>query len=337
MGTPMSKKSIVASFSALASDTSPALEVKSDIARFSAVLSPRVGAGVIGATQRSLTDIRVERDRLAAMLEEGGVTSVDPESVDPSPFPDRLPDDDDQSFEAFKQLFAMEGQKVPVQLRPHPDQVGRYQIVYGHRRWRAAKSLGIALKACITRLSDAELVVAQGIENAVRQDLSWIEKALFAWRMEQAGVRARDIRAALAVDDPELARFRAVCRSVGEPVISAIGRAPGIGRPRWVSFSTLLDGNETKRALVLKTLAAAKGVSSDIRYGQAVAALDHAPVDEQRCLPLVAPDGSALGKAEFAKGVIRLKMSKAHAQAFASFMERELPGLLLKFGKGLEP
>ncbi|MFX8852474.1 ParB N-terminal domain-containing protein, partial [Acinetobacter baumannii] len=89
-----------------------------------------------------------------------------------------------------------------------------FQVIYGHRRWRAAKDLGLLVKAIVVAYDDRELAIAQGIENAARQDLSWIEKALFAFRMEDAGVKARDIRAALSIDDAELARFRSVTRAI---------------------------------------------------------------------------------------------------------------------------
>ena len=59
-------------------------------------------------------------------------------------------------------------------------------------------------KVILTELTDAELVVAQGIENAARQDLSWIERALFVDRMDKAGIKPRDIRAALWSTTPSL-------------------------------------------------------------------------------------------------------------------------------------
>ncbi len=158
------RRSIVSSFSAFAGPASPqpeagedAPERKSgfDLARLSARPAARVGAGVIGATQRTLTDIREERDRLLAQVEAGGVIEVDPAAVDPSPLPDRLPDDDASAFEALKRSLAEEGQKVPVELRRHPAKPGRYyQLVYGHRRWRAAQELGIRLKAIVGDLDD---------------------------------------------------------------------------------------------------------------------------------------------------------------------------------------
>ena len=231
-------KSIIANFGALSSappDEPSSKELSEATAQRP---SPRVGAGIIGATQRSLAEIREERDRLLALVESGGaVQEVDPELVDPSPFPDRLDDDNAESFEDFKKRLASEGQKVPVQLRPHPVQDGRYQIIYGHRRWRAARELGRKIRAVVATLSDAELVIAQGIENSDRQDLTWIERALFAWRMDEQDIKPRDIKAALSIDDAELARLRQVLRHVPIDVIEAIGRAPKIGRPRWMSLA----------------------------------------------------------------------------------------------------
>ena len=229
--TKQQRRSIISSFSALTApasldaETGPAtgqLEQKHDMRIAGSVTAgsaptpvPRVGAGVIGATQRTLTDIREERDRLLAQVEAGGWLEVDPAFIDPSPFPDRLPDDDAAAFAALKQTMAEDGQKVPVELRRHPEKPGRFQIVYGHRRWRAALELGIKLKAFVADLSDREMVIAQGIENATRQDLTWIEKALFVHQMDEAGIKARDIRAALVVDDSEINRFRTVCRTLG--------------------------------------------------------------------------------------------------------------------------
>jgi len=250
-----SGRSILANFGSFSKpETAP--DSPSPPARADAPTQPaaRVGAGVIGATQRSLAELRGERDRLQALVDAGGGSELDPSSIDPSPFPDRLPDDSQVDFEALRKLVADEGQKVPIQVRRHPTVSGRYQVVYGHRRWRAALDLGIKVKATVVALSDSELVVAQGIENAARQDLSWIERALFAWRMDQAGIKARDIRAALSVDDPELARLRAVCRAVPVEVIEAIGRAPKAGRPRWVALATAIGEDSAALDRVRKTL-----------------------------------------------------------------------------------
>ena len=293
----------------------------------------RVGAGVIGATQRSLSELREERDSLRALVDAGGGSEIDPKLIDPSPFPDRLPDDSDADFEALKKLILEEGQKVPIQVRRHPIAEGRFQVVYGHRRWRAASDLGIKVKATILALSDSELVVAQGIENAARQDLSWIERALFAWRMDEAGIKARDIRAALSIDDPELARLRSVCRTLPVDVIEAIGRAPKVGRPRWVALASVVSEDEAALGRVRKTLSDDKVLQrpSDDRFKLALAAVKKPAGRHRSQVEIRSPAGKVVGKVTFSSGDVRFAVSTDHAPAFSSFVEDELPALLEKF------
>jgi ParB family chromosome partitioning protein len=293
----------------------------------------RVGAGVIGATQRSLSEIREERDRLQALVAAGGGLELDSGLIDPSPFPDRLPDDGELDFEAFKKLIADEGQKIPIQVRKNPEVEGRYQIVYGHRRWRACRDLGIKVKAIQVDLSDSELVVVQGIENAARQDLSWIERALFAWRMDEVGIKARDIRAALAIDDSELARMRAVCRALPVDVVSVIGRAPKVGRPRWVELATVVTAEPQSVEVIRKTLSADKvsELQSDARFGLALSAVKGEAVSEREALDLKSPAGEVIGRASFSVSDMRLTLGKAHAEAFAAFLKKELAPLVSRF------
>lgn len=292
----------------------------------------RVGAGVIGATQRSLAELREERDRLQSLVDSGGGSELDPSLIDPSPFPDRLPDDNNTDFESLKKLISDEGQKVPIQVRRHPGAADRYQIVYGHRRWRAALDLGIKVKATIVALSDSELVVTQGIENAARQDLSWIERSLFAWRMDEAGIKARDIRAALSIDDPELARLRAVCRALPIDVVEAIGRAGKVGRPRWVALAAAVGEDPSALSRVRAALSADKVLtsSSDDRFKLALEAVKK-PTIRPYAVELRAPSGKVVGKARFANGAIKLAVSDQHATGLSAFLAEELPSLVERF------
>lgn len=333
------RRSIVASFGVL-SQTASAADADGlalvEVAPPPMAPPPRVPAGVIGATQRTLSDIREERDRLQAIVDAGaaGVSDVDAVLIDPSPFPDRLPDDDATAFESFKKSIADEGQRVPVQLRPHPEQAGRYQVIYGHRRVRAAQELGIAVKAFVRQLSDSDLVVSQGLENASRQDLSWIERTAFAQQMEGAGVRARDIRGALSIDDPELAKMRSVWRSVPNELISAIGRAPKVGRPRWLELAAALDRSQANVTRAWETLSADKvrELPSDIRFQMVLAALSEpAEPSNRSSLDLQTEGGRRLGKAKFDGREIRLVVEPASAAAFTAFFKKELPALMERF------
>lgn len=270
-----------------------------------------------------------------AAVAAGGSAEIDPALIDPSPFPDRLPDDGEDEFTRFKELFASEGQLVPIQVRRHPSNAERYQVVYGHRRWRAAKELGVKVKAIVVSYDDRELAIAQGIENAARQDLTWIEKALFAARMEEAGVKARDIRAALNIDDPELARFRSVIRAVPADIIAAIGRAPKAGRTRWLDLATASKAESEALQRVRQTLAGAKVSGSDERFVIALEA-SRTPVDGDTPapvagLPMKTRSGRSVGQIAFSRNVIKVSLVPAEAEAFRAFIEADLANLLERY------
>jgi ParB family chromosome partitioning protein len=322
------KKSILASFAAYTAPTASSPD--NEPGRDPAAPLARVGAGVVGATQRSIAELRAERDELKALVEAGTGRELDTALIDPSPFPDRLPDDDQLSFADFKALIASEGQIVPILVRPSPDAADRFQVVYGHRRLRAARELGLRVKATIVTFDDRELAIAQGIENAARQDLSWIEKALFAARMDAAGVKARDIRSSLAIDDPELARYRAVCRAIPEDIIQGIGRAPKAGRTRWAAFAkACTEAAALDRAR--QTLAAAKVHESDRRFVLALAAAVDRQKEEPQDIALRDPSGRSLGRAQFASREIKLTIDAKEAESFSDFLQSELPGLVERY------
>ena len=292
--------------------------------------SARVGAGVVGAASRTLTDIRQERDDLKAQLASAGLTELSPEVIDPSPFSDRLGDDSNDDFEALKRTIEEEGQKVAIQVRAHPKRGERYQVVYGHRRLRACRELGRSVRVQLVTVSDEELAIAQGIENSARQDLTWIEKALFAWRLEKAGIKAKGIRVALSVDDSELAKFRVVCRAVPTEIIEAIGRAPHVGRPRWIELATAAGGSPDALKGARKTLAAAQDLGSDQRFARLMDTLKPEPA-EKHIPELKTPDGRAFGTVVGKGRDIRMKLVSQDAADFAGFLEGELPQLIAKF------
>lgn len=67
----------------------------------------------------------------------------------------------------------------PVVVRPSPLQQGRYEIIAGERRWRAAQRAGLAEIPVIVRdVSDRTALELAIIENVQRADLNPIEEAL---------------------------------------------------------------------------------------------------------------------------------------------------------------
>lgn len=72
--------------------------------------------------------------------------------------------------------IASNGVLEPLLVRPNG---GRYQIVAGERRWRAAQIAGLEAVPCVVRphMSDAQLLEAQLAENLHREDMNWVDEA----------------------------------------------------------------------------------------------------------------------------------------------------------------
>ena len=102
----------------------------------------------------------------------------------------------------------------------------------------------------IRDLTDAELVVSQGIENSAREDLSFIERAIFAFSLEEAGFERSTVQQALSIDRAEASKLLSVAKSVPAEVFRFIGRAPKVGRGRWLTLAEALQKpNAAKRTI----------------------------------------------------------------------------------------
>lgn len=173
------------------------------------------------------------------ILEGDAIVSLDPGDIDESPFADRAGDDAD--FSQFVEAIRKAGQSSPILVRPHPEQSGRFIIVFGHRRTRAARQLGINVRAVVKPLHDLEeQIIAQGHENNARLNQTFIEKALFANSLHQAGIGKDTIKEALTIDDTLLSRMLSVVEHVPGDVLDRLVPARGVGRDRWEELKKLL-------------------------------------------------------------------------------------------------
>lgn len=223
----------------------PAPETKSMPVDMAPAPSPspvRATSGAVKAMGLSLTAIAREAEEAKALrqaLEEGErILELETETIDVSFVSDRLTegDRDDPDFAMLVESIRVNGQQVPILVRPHPEKPGRFQVAYGHRRLRAAQRLGVSIKALVRPLADEELVLAQGKENAERRSLSFIERALFAKALVQRGFDRKLIGEALAVDKTELSRLIQVAEAIPIQFIRGIGPAPKAGRSRWMEL-----------------------------------------------------------------------------------------------------
>lgn len=200
----------------------------------------RVLAGPVRTMGLALDKMEQENRAVHDALAKGmAVVEVEPGLIDGSFVRDRI-EGDEAGFAEFRASIEARGQEVPILIRPHPESQGRYQVAYGHRRLRAVADLGRKVRAVVRPMTEAELVIAQGVENSARKDLTYIEKAVFAMRLEDRGFERPVIMDALSTDKGELSKLISVARDVPEHLVSAIGPAPKAGRRRWLAMAELL-------------------------------------------------------------------------------------------------
>ncbi|MDX0926029.1 plasmid partitioning protein RepB [Sinorhizobium medicae] len=212
----------------------------------------RAASGAVKAMGLSLGSITREAEEarvLREALNQGErIVSLDPALVEASFIEDRLTNGevDDPDFLALVESIRENGQQSPILVRPHPERQGHYQTAYGHRRLKAVRRLELQVKAIVRPLTDDELVLAQGKENAERRNLSFIERALFAAALAVRGFDRKVIGDALAVQKSELSRLLQVAEGVPHEIARAIGPAPKVGRERWMAIGGLLIREEAR-------------------------------------------------------------------------------------------
>jgi ParB family chromosome partitioning protein len=210
------------------------------------------GRGALGAVTRTIDDLAARADAakaLEARLTAGQlIVDLDPTSVEASFVADRMTPDD-ENYRLLLEAIRANGQDSPILVRPHPSVTGRYQVAFGHRRLRAASELGRPVRAVVKQLSDRDLVIAQGQENSARADLSFIERARFARRLEESGYDRETIVAALSADKTTVSRMISVTTRIPPIIVDGIGPAPGTGRDRWVELSNAFQVSGNGRSI----------------------------------------------------------------------------------------
>lgn len=257
-----------------------------------AVATPRASTktiGALGAVTRSIDQLAARADaarEIEAKLAAGAaVVDLDTNLIDDSFIRDRAGYDEDDLGELVE-AFRAHGQDSPILVRPHPTQHGRYQVAFGHRRLRAARALGIAVRAVVKVLEDRDHVIAQGQENSARADLAFIEKAMFAHRLEQGNFGRDVIMMALGADKTSVSKMLSAIERFPDGILETIQTARKPGRDRWYELAIGLNEPSGKRAAsALVNTPAYLAAADDERFEmleRAVAHSDDKPTNARR-------------------------------------------------------
>ncbi len=177
-------------------------------------------------------------------------------------------------------------------------------------------------------------MVAQGQENSESEDLSFIEKALYASNLEEGGFSRDIIMAALAVDKTTCSRLISTIRRIPKDLVEAIGPAPKTGRDRWVEFAAIIkDHKDDLQVLELIGAPSFLKKDSDDRFEFIFKKLmTKIPwsSDAKSNKPITM---GAVGSMTMGRAGISIKLSKNHRTGFSQFLEREMSQLLERYLK----
>lgn len=297
-------------------------------------LTPAVrSSSPVGGITKTLGNITEKMERasdLERQLAQGQtIVELDPSLIDSSFVADRLEIDPVELAQLVEQIRE-HGQQVPVLVRPHPDATARYQVAYGHRRLAATRQLGIKVRAVIRDLTDEQLVVSQGQENSARTNLSFIERALFAARLDERGFGRDVIMSALAVDKAALSKMMSIISQVPIEVITAIGAAPDIGRRRWAELAERMTPTNCEAISAVLSADNARALSSQERFHKAFEVTKNAEIRSVQADPKSQLPGLPVTLKTSASGATFVFDNKV-APGFDQFVQKRLSELFAEY------
>ncbi|MBB3648954.1 ParB family chromosome partitioning protein [Rhizobium sp. BK619] len=302
------------------------------------------GIGALGAVTRSIDALAAKADAAKAIEEKLAtgetVIDLDPALIEDSFVTDRLAHADEQ-FRELVEAIRQRGQDSPILVRPHPDKDGRYQIAFGHRRARAAKELGRPVRAVVKKLDDRDHVIAQGQENSARADLSFIERTMFADKLDSLGFDRETIMSALSADKTTVSKMLSVTKRIPTEVLAAIGAAKTTGRDRWHDLSVKFETeNISTRAIAFSRSAEFETAEPDVRFDMLVAFISRRqqPASSTATLQPAAhawqrKDGAVKAKIKDDGKQFTIALKAEKASAFGAYIASNLDRLYEAFEK----
>jgi ParB family chromosome partitioning protein len=131
----------------------------------------------------------------------GSLPQIALDSIDPNPFQPRRAFNA-ESLKELSDSIRASGIVQPILLRHAPGSPGRYHLIAGERRWRAARLAGLeAVPAIIREIDDQDALELALIENLLREDLNPLEVARAYESLQQKfGLNHADIANRLGVN-----------------------------------------------------------------------------------------------------------------------------------------
>ena len=210
------------------------------------VATPRAN-GIVGTALNLHRDALLDKlEKLEAEVASAASPAMRLVEIDPSLIDDPLPADrdhraySDAAFEALQADIANSGQHVPILLRVSTADPDRYEIAAGRRRLSACRSLGRHVLARVLDVDDEAMLALQFRENALRKDISTLERGRWILQLgEQRGLSTTKVAALIGMSQPMIVEYQQLARLPASLL-------DGLADPRELS---LADARRLQKAL----------------------------------------------------------------------------------------
>lgn len=185
-----------------------------------------------------------------------GLEQIRLDSIDPNPFQPRRAFRE-ESLKELSESIRASGVVQPVLLRHASGSPGRFHLVAGERRWRAARLAGLeAVPAIIRDINDQDALELALTENLLREDLNPLEVArAYELLQQKFGLNHADIADRLGVNRSTVTNTLRLLR-LSPPVQEMIGNgeiSPSHARAL-LAFDSFATQEKLARLIVHKGL-----------------------------------------------------------------------------------
>lgn len=223
----------------------------------------------------------VEKEALEKKVEAN--LQIDINSIDANPFQPRLRFDN-QSLEELAASIRQLGIVVPLTVRETGD--GRYQLIAGERRLRAARMAGLThVPAYIRTADDTAMLEMALVENIQREDLDAIEVAITYQRLiEECNLTQEQLSDRVGKQRSTVANYMRLLRLPAEIQLGIRNRNLSMGHAR-----TLVNIEDPAKQIkvfyhIIEEDLSVRATEELVRHLQSAAAKDPAKVEKKKRL-----------------------------------------------------
>jgi len=160
-------------------------------------------------------------NKVDANKSSGIILDIDTNDIIRWKYKDR-PENELGDIDELAETFKSVGQQQPCILRVSKEHQGKYELIIGERRWRAAEKAGLKLKAVVQDINDKTAALIQAIENEKRSDISEFAKGMsYSDKIEKGLLIQKDLTEILHISKQQVSRLLSF-KKIPAPLFSAL-------------------------------------------------------------------------------------------------------------------